>query len=210
MSAITARLTYTDSAGRTRLKAWALPLVVVAIVVPVVGATIVGAATLEASALGLVAGALAVATLVVIAVRARPREPIEVTREPEAGKLVLVLATREIGADDAAEIASRASDASDLRVVVPTPSDRLSRWLSAEDEARREGERMLAHSAGALVAAGLPCSGSLGDHDPAQALEDELRDFAADEVIVFADPETQSRLVAAERRLPLPMTRVVA
>jgi hypothetical protein len=171
---------------------------------------IAGAVTLEASALGLAAGALAVATLVVIAARARPKEPIEVGGDSGEGKLLLVVATREIGADDAAEIASHASGVTDLRVVVPTPSDRLSRWLSAEDEARQEGERMLARSAGALVAAGLPCSGSLGDHDPVQALEDELRDFAADEVVVFADPETQARLVAAESRLSLPMIRVPA
>lgn len=205
-----ARITFTDSTGGTRLKAWALPLVVAAISLPIVGAMIVGAVTLEASALGLAAGALAVATLLVIAARARPREPIEVARQPTVGKRVLIVATQEIGADDAAEIAARVAGASDLRVVVPIPSSRLSRWLSAEDEAREQGAKLLARSAGVLVAAGLPCSGSLGDHDPVQALEDELRGFAADEVIVFADPDTQARLVAAEGRLSLPMTRVVA
>ncbi len=47
---------------------------------------------------------------------------------------------------------------------------------------------MLARSAGALVAAGLPVSGSLGDGDPVQALEDELRSYPADEVVWVPGP----------------------
>ena len=78
---------------------------------------------------------------------------------------------------------------------MPVPSHRLDRWLSAEDEARHEAEARLARSAGTLVAAGLPVSGSVGDADPAQAVEDELRDFAADEV-VLVELDCQIRCLA--------------
>jgi hypothetical protein len=50
-------------------------------------------------------------------------------------------------------------------------------------------------------------SGSIGDPDPAQALEDELRDFSADEVILLTD-ENEDPLGKVEARLGLPLRRV--
>ena len=67
-------------------------------------------------------------------------------------------------------IAELAGGAADVRIVVPMPSDRLSRWLSAEDRARQSGQDRLARSAGALTAAGLTVSGSVGDSDLVQAV----------------------------------------
>ena len=99
--------------------------------------------------------------------------------------------------------------ANDVRLVVPVPSHRLDRWLSAEDNARREAEGRLARSAGALVAAGLPVSGSVGDSDPAQALEDELHDFPADEVILLTG-NGKDPLAKLEPRIGLPLRRVSA
>jgi hypothetical protein len=52
-------------------------------------------------------------------------------------------------------------------------------------------------------------SGSVGDPDPAQALEDELRDFSADEVILLTD-EGEDPLGKVEARLGLPLRRVAA
>ena len=95
-----------------------------------------------------------------------------------------------------------------MRLLVPVRSRRLERWLSAEDDARADAQRRLAHAAGALVAAGLPVSGSVGDSDPGQALEDELRGYPADEVIVLAEPSEQSPLGEAAERLELPLDRV--
>ena len=93
--------------------------------------------------------------------------------------------------------------------MVPIHSHRLDRWMSAEDNARREAEAQLARSAGALVAAGLPVSGSVGDHDPAQALEDELHDFAADEVVLLTG-NGKDPLAKIESRLGIPLRRVSA
>ena len=59
------------------------------------------------------------------------------------------------------------------------------------------------------MAAGLPVSGSVGDPDPAQALEDELRDFPADEVILLT-ANGRDPLTKVERRLGLPLRRVSA
>src|SRR5207248_11798796 len=107
----------------------------------------------------------------------------------------------------AERIADLAGSAVDVRVVVPVPSHLLDRWMSAEDDARHEAEARLARSAGALVAAGLPVSGSVGDHDPAQAPEAELRDFAANEVVLLI-PDGKDPLTKVESRLGLPLRRV--
>jgi hypothetical protein len=120
-----------------------------------------------------------------------------------------VVATAEPTADAAGQIAELVGSAQDVRLVVPVPSQRLDRWLSAEDTARREAEARLARSAGALVAAGLPVSGSVGDPDPAQALEDELRNFAADEVVLLIS-NGKDPLAKIEPRLGIPLRRVRA
>jgi hypothetical protein len=47
----------------------------------------------------------------------------------------------------------------------------------------------------------------VGDHDPAQALEDELRNFAADEVLLL-NTNGKDPLAKIETRLALPLRRV--
>jgi hypothetical protein len=130
-----------------------------------------------------------------------------VAASDDGQRRVLVIATAEPTPAAAERVAGIAGSAADVRLVVPVPSHRLDRWLSAEDDARREAEGRLARSAGVLVAAGLPVSGSVGDHDPAQALEDELHDFAADEVILLGDGR-RDPLSKVEARLGLPLRRV--
>jgi hypothetical protein len=196
-----------ESEGTTYLRPWALPLIVVVICVPVIGAIALGVITDSGTGLGFAVGALAVAVLLVIAARARPRGAIEVAAREDEERRLLVLAATEVTPEAAQWIADRARGADDVRLLVPVASGRLSRWLSAEDEARIDAQNVLAHSAGALVAAGLPVSGSLGDSDPAQALEDELRDFSANEVVLLSAPGDDSLARVADR-LELPVSRV--
>ncbi len=190
-----------------RFRPYAIPLIIAAICVPIVAA-MATAGTLGAG-LGMAVGAVAVTALLVFAARARPDKRLEVAPSRDAGHRVLVVAIAEATAESAQRIADLAGSAEDVRLVVPVPSHRLDRWLSAEDGARREAEARLARSAGALVAAGLPVSGSVGDSNPAQALEDELHDFAADEVILLTgggkDPLTR-----VEPRIGIPLRRVAA
>lgn len=203
------RLTQEDRSGTAYLRPGALPLVVALISVPVIGAMILGVVTIGGTALGLAAGAVVVATLLVVAARSRPGGAMEVA-SPGAGggHRVLVLAAGEVGPRAAEAIATRARGAEDVRLLVPPSSRRIDRWLSAEDRARRSAERLLARSAGALVAAGLPVSGSIGDSDPATALEDELRSYPADELIVLAADDAEQLLGPALERVDLPVVRI--
>lgn len=201
-------LTSRDPEGGIRFRPFTIPILIAAIAVPVAAAMALSGTGIGAG-VGMAVGAAAASLVIVFAARSKPQRRVEVAESGEAGRRVLVIAIAEPTVASAQRIADLAGSASDVRVVVPVPSQRLDRWLSAEDDARAEAERRLAHAAGALVAAGLPVSGSVGDADPAQALEDELRGFAADEVILLtgdgADP-----LVKLEARLGLPLRRVRA
>jgi hypothetical protein len=197
------RFAYIDASGDTRLKAWALPVVVAAICLPIAAAFV-----LAGAAVGLAVTALVAFTIVVVAVRSRPFGAMEVAATPDAGRRLLVLAGRELDEAAAGRVAELAAGAADVRIVVPTPSDRLSRWLSAEDRARERAQNLLARSAGALTAAGLSVSGSVGDSDPLQAVEDELRSFAADEVVVVPEDREDPRVEKLRSRLALPLTTV--
>jgi nucleotide-binding universal stress UspA family protein len=188
-----------------RFRPYAIPLIIAAICVPIVAA--MGAAGAFGAGLGMAVGALAATSVVVFAARAGPDQRLEVARHTDSGHRVLVVAVVEASAESAERIAQLAGKPEDVRLVVPVPSHRLDRWLSAEDDARREAEAMLARSAGALVAAGLPVSGSVGDPNPAQALEDELHDFAADEVILLT-ANGKDPLAKIESRIGLPLRRV--
>lgn len=198
-------LTTDDDEGVMRFRAWAIPVLIAVICASIVAS--MALAGLVGAGLGMAVGAVAATGLVVFASRSKPDRKLEVAAARDDEHRVLVVATAEATAESAQRIAELAGKTIDVRLLVPVPSHRLDRWMSAEDDARREAEALLARSAGALVAAGLPVSGSVGDHDPAQALEDELRDFPADEVVLLI-ANGKDPLAKIETRLSLPLRRV--
>ncbi len=204
------RLTERDSSGTIHLRPAGIPVIVAALAVPVIGALLLGTLTNLGMGVGLAVGAGAVLALVVAAARAKPDGPIAIAPRRDAERRVLVVATGEVTPDAAGRVAGIAGDADDVRVVVPVGGRQIDRWTSATDSAREEAQDTLARSAGALVAAGLPVSGALGDGDPAQALEDELAGFAADRVIVVAGPGAEPMPAATVERLGIPLERVGA
>jgi hypothetical protein len=191
-----------------RFRPFAIPLIIAVICTAVAAAMALSGTELGAG-LGMAVGALAATSLIVFAARAKPGGRLEVAPSEDTGHRVLVLAVAEATPAAAERIADITGSPSDVRLVVPVPSHRLDRWLSAEDDARHEAEARLARSAGVLVAAGLPVSGSVGDADAAQALEDELRGYPADEVVLLTDGD-QDPLGKVESRLGLPLRRVSA
>jgi hypothetical protein len=201
-------LTTRDRRGLIRFRPFAIPLLIF-VTCAAVAAAMALSGTEVGAGLGMAVGALAATSLIAFAARARPEKRVEVAAPGDAARRVLVMAVAEPTPQAAERVAELAGSATDVRIVVPVPSHRLDRWLSAEDEARHEAEARLARSAGALTAAGLPVSGSVGDHDPAQALEDELRAFAADEVVLLTG-DGKDPLAKVEGRLGIPLRRVSA
>jgi GABA permease len=130
---------------------------------------------------------------------------------------ILVVANETVGGPELlSEIRSRAGDRrAVVRVVSPALNSPLKTWTSDEDEARAAAQGRLDASVQSLRAVGLDASGEIGDGDPVQAIEDALRTFQPDELIVSTHPVGRSKWLErgvverARERFDLPLTHVV-
>jgi hypothetical protein len=133
---------------------------------------------------------------------------------------VLVVANETVGGRALLEelksrLASR--DRSEVLVVTPPLArSAAEHWSSDIDKGIAEAQARLEASVATMRQAGLNVSGQLGDHhDPNQAIEDALRDFAADEVVISTHTPQRSRWLEsgvvekARRELPQPVTHVI-
>jgi hypothetical protein len=195
-------------------KPWLLPLIVAAIAVPVIAGFLVGGPPLGLG-LGMVAGAV----LVVIAARARPGGPIETAPATDRRRHVLVVISHEL--DDPAAIerikaeVGTEHDAGDADVLVlaPAKSSLLDRWATDVGPARAEAQRKLVVSLASLGKAEVPAHAALGDEGIVRAVEDRLRTFPADEVILVTgggrdDPEGERAATELAERLRQPLKRI--
>jgi len=99
--------------------------------------------------------------------------------------------------------------------VTPALNSPLKHWVSDEDDARAAAQERLSESLAKLAAAGVQARGEVGDGDPLQAMEDALRTFGADEIIISTHPEGRSNWLErdivekARERFAVPITHVV-
>jgi hypothetical protein len=153
--------------------------------------------------------------------RARGSEPheAEIATGDDGVYRLLVVANETVGGRALlSEIESRCSGRrSEILVVVPVlaPS-RLAHLAHDVDHAIGEARARLDHSLRTMSSAGLKARGFVGDHHDANtAIEDALREFAADEVVISTHPPERSRWLEggvverARRDIPLPVTHVV-
>lgn len=102
-----------------------------------------------------------------------------------------------------------------MLVVCPALNSPLRHWASDEDGARAKAERRLGESLAALASAGVEARGEVGDADPVQAMDDALRTFGADEIVISTHPPGRSNwlekevIERARGRYPVPITHVV-
>ena len=191
---------------------------------------IVGVAAVPVIVLGLAispaAGAIALGVELGIGIGliwqgTRGREPhvAEVAAADDGVHRILVVANETVaGRALLDEIKRHQTGAkNEIFVVVPAmTSSRLEHLAHDVDGAIAEAGERLDHSLAAMRAAGLNVSGRVGDHhDPNAAIEDALREFAADEVIISTHPPERSKWLEggvvenAERDLPVSVTHVV-
>jgi GABA permease len=104
---------------------------------------------------------------------------------------------------------------SEILVVTPAITSAVKHWLSDVDEAIDAAEARRADSVRTIEALGLRARGEVGDSDPNVAIEDALRTFPADEVIISTHPPDRSRWLErgvvrrARDDVELPVTHVV-
>jgi hypothetical protein len=103
-------------------------------------------------------------------------------------------------------IAERAEAPAQVHVVAPLQVGALDWLATAEDDARAEASAR-AEEAEQALAGSADVSGEPGESDPVQAVEDALRTFAADEIVLVGDAG-DDELERSLERFGLPVTRI--
>jgi hypothetical protein len=154
-------------------------------------------------------------------VRARraepPRQAVPSRRGRENERRILVIANETVGGERLRSEIHRRSEGYEEQVLVVCPAlnSPLRHWASDEDGARAEAQKRLAASLARLREAGIDAKGEVGDCEPLQAMEDALRLFGADEIIISTHPEGRSHWLergiveGARERFAVPITHVV-
>jgi hypothetical protein len=128
-----------------------------------------------------------------------------------------VIANETVGGERLRDAIHSRSEGYDEHVLVVTPAlnSHLRHWASDEDNARVEAQKRLDASLERLRSRGIDARGEVGDAEPLQAMEDALRLFGADEIIISTHPEGRSHWLekgiveTARERFAVPITHVV-
>jgi nucleotide-binding universal stress UspA family protein len=182
---------------------------------------LIAAAAVIAGWLGLVVFVALTALVLGWWLRARRLEaPVQVASErrwAEDERHILVIANETVGGEALRdEIRKRSEGYSEqVLVVCPALNSPLRHWASDEDPARAAAQERLARSLQRLRDLGIEARGEVGDGDPLQAMEDALRTFGADEIILSTHPPGRSHWLEkkvverARARFAVPITHVV-
>jgi hypothetical protein len=187
------------------MAAWKLPLVVSAIALPIVAGFYVGG-----PGLGMAVGALAAATIIVLAVRKPPLEEIAIAAAPDARPRLLVVLDAALEVSGAVAIADLAEDAAiagvlpEVLLAAPCRSSFIERWTSDLEPGRQRAQADLKQGAALLANLGLTTSTRVGDEDEVQMTEDTLRGFSATELILVDDKTSGRTSGELQARLPIP------
>jgi hypothetical protein len=136
---------------------------------------------------------------------------------PEDVRRILVVANETVGGGELFEaIAERAEGVDeDVLVICPALNSPLRTWVSDEDGARVAAQARLDATLARLASAGIDARGEVGDGDPLQAIDDALRRFGADEIVISTHPEGRSNWLergvvsGAKERFDVPIRHVV-
>ena len=149
----------------------------------------------------------------------RDERPPQTAPRPhaEGERRILVVANETVGGHTLRSmILEKSLDVrEEVLVVTPALNSPLKHWVSDEDGARAAAQERLDESLAKLADAGVQARGEVGDGDPLQAMEDALRTFGADEIIISTHPEGRSHWLekgiveGARERFAVPITHVV-
>jgi hypothetical protein len=134
-----------------------------------------------------------------------------------SAKRLLVVAT--VPVEDSVlrnRVEEHAGSGAEVRIVAPAADLSPLQWLATDEDEAREEAAGIARSAEEAVQPGAGrVETEVGDPDPVQAIEDALRQFAADEVIVVTRPGDEAGWLEkdsaeeASERFGIPVTHLV-
>ena len=129
---------------------------------------------------------------------------------------IVVVASEKLGGEELrAELRAAGGADVEVDVLAPVHSSRSHYWASDVDREREEARERLEASLAWAAEQGFAAKGEVGDPDPLVAIEDELRDFGADEVIVAGRSQEHTGWLAnrmvrhLERELDVPVRQIV-
>ncbi|MDQ2910914.1 MAG: hypothetical protein M3R39_07870 [Actinomycetota bacterium] len=153
--------------------------------------------------------------------RSRRVEAPRQTASPQRGDpdehRILVVANETVGGTPLLEQIEQRGEGrrAQVLVVCPALNTPVRHWASDEDPAREEARQRLETSLRRLRESGIEARGEVGDADPLQAIEDAVRTFGPDEIIISTHPEGRSHwlergvVTGARERFAVPITHVV-
>jgi GABA permease len=146
----------------------------------------------------------------------RPQQRVEHVGSPDERR-VLVVANETVGGAELIDVIGELALAgqAEFFVVCPALASRLRTWTSDEDGARAAAQRRLDSTLARLRSIEVDARGTIGDIDPVVAIEDAVRTFHPDEIVISTHPPGRSHwlergVVAAVReRFDVPVKHVV-
>jgi hypothetical protein len=189
--------------------------------VVIVGALVIVAAAYINTWLGVAAAVIVVGGVGWWLLRApsgEPPPPRIASSTPEGMHRILVVANETVGGQRLREEVRRRAEGhgqTEILVVAPALNSPVRHWVSDEDTARAAAAERVRGSVARLSETGLLVRGDIGDGQPLQAIEDALRTFGADEIVISTHPEGRSHWLEqglvehARERFAIPITHVV-
>lgn len=150
--------------------------------------------------------------------RGRLSSQVPLTQGGDGKHRVLVVANETVEGEALLEEIRDRCQGRGCEILVVTPAlagSRASHWTSDVDEAIELARQRMELSLIAIGQLGLKARGEIGDSDPNVAIEDALRVFPADEIVISTHPPHRSRWLErgvvdrAREQIDLPITHVV-
>jgi len=129
---------------------------------------------------------------------------------------LLVLTSEPVSADQLRDALPGDADPTSAEVMVVAPAlheSALRFWMSDADDAIKRAEEVRRQSLEQLGAEGVSAAADTGESDPEEAVEDVLKTFAADRILVFTHSRDEQRYRedvdtdALQNRFGVPVTQ---
>ena len=163
-------------------------------------------------------GLSAAAVAVYLRQRGPAPEPTNVQRLGDPGeRRILVVANETVAGEELLSVISTLalSRRSTFLVVSPALNSRLKTFTSDEEPARAAAQERLAETIARLASVGIDARGEVGDGDPLVAIDDAVRTFGPDEIVISTHPPGKSNWLergvvdAVRSRYDVEVTHVV-
>lgn len=123
----------------------------------------------------------------------RDAERAAPAREPEGPPRILVVSNQTLGGEELKqELLKRGEPRPRLRVVAPILTSRTHYVTTDIDREREQARARLEGTLSWAREQGFQCSGEVGDQNPFTAIEDQLRRYGAEEILISTHPASRS------------------